>query len=215
MKKGGILPSFAGIAVTDRYAGYWSETWTGLAGHQACAAHLLRDLQDCAESYPASGWPEQAMRALRALIRAWHAARDHDLPAVPDDVRSPLELEFRRAVTVGLAAVRRVPGPRTALRQQPGRELLEFCRDHEGDVLRFARDTSIWPTNNLSERGVRPLKTQQKVSGRLTSDDVTQDRLDIRSYIDTARKHGLGALQALEQLMLGIAWTPPAQPASP
>jgi hypothetical protein len=55
MKKGGILPSFAGIAATDRYAGYRSETWTALAGHQACAAHLLRDLQDCAESYPARG----------------------------------------------------------------------------------------------------------------------------------------------------------------
>ncbi len=49
---------------------------------------------------------------------------------------------------------------------------------------------STTPSNNLSERGVRPLKTQQKISGRLTSDDVTQDRLDIRSYIDTARKHG-------------------------
>jgi len=53
----------------------------------------------------------------KRLIRGWHAARDHGLPAVPDDVRSPVELEFRRAVTVGLAAVRRVPGPRTAARQ--------------------------------------------------------------------------------------------------
>ena len=69
--------------------------------------------------------------------------------------------------------------------------------------------------NNLSERGVRPLKTQQKISGRLTSDDVTQDRLDIRGYIDTARKHGLGALEVLEQLMLGRPWMPPAQPISP
>jgi len=64
------------------------------------------------------------------------------------------------------------------------------------------------PTNNISERGVRPLKTQQKVSGRLTSDDVTQDRLDIRSYIDTAGKHGLSALEVLEQLMLGYSWMP-------
>ena len=60
-----------------------------------------------------------------------------------------------------------------------------------------------------------PLKTQQKISGRLTSDDVTQDRLDIRGYIDTARKHGLGALEVLEQLMLGNPWMPPAQPISP
>ena len=69
--------------------------------------------------------------------------------------------------------------------------------------------------NNISERGVRPLKTQQKVSGRLASDDVTQDRLDIRSYIDTARKHGLGAYGVLHQVMLGNPWLPPAQPISP
>jgi transposase len=215
MKKGGILPFFAGIVVSDRYQGYWSETWTAFAGHQACAAHLIRDFEDCAEAYPGSGWPQQAQRALRGLVRAWHAAREQGLPAVPGEVREPLELEFRRAVTFGLSAVPRVPGPKTTVKQKPGREMLEFCKAREADVLRFASDTSVWPTNNISERGVRPLKTQQKVSGRLTSDDVTQDRLDIRGYIDTARKHGLGALEVLEQLMLGRPWMPPAQPISP
>jgi transposase len=215
MKAGGILPFFAGIVVSDRYQGYFSATWATFAGHQACAAHLIRDFEDCAEAYPGSGWPEQAQRALRGLIRAWHAAREQDLPAIPDDIRQPLELEFRRAVTFGLSAVPRVPGPRTTVKQKPGREMLEFCRNREADVLRFASDTSVWPTNNISERGVRPLKTQQKISGRLTSDDTTQNRLDIRGYIDTARKHGLGALEVLEQLMLGHPWMPPAQPISP
>jgi transposase len=70
--------------------------------------------------------------------------------------------------------------------QHPGRDLLEFCRNRQGDVLRSAHDTRIWPTNNISERGVRPLKTQQKISGRLTSEQATQDRLAIRSYIDTS-----------------------------
>ena len=215
MKKGGILEFFAGIVVSDRYQGYFSETWENFAGHQACAAHILRDFEDCAETYPGSGWPQQAQRALRGLVRAWHAAREQGLPAVPAETREPLELEFRRAVTFGLSAVPRVPGPKNAVKQKPGRELLEFCRNREADVLRFACDTAVWPTNNISERGVRPLKTQQKVSGRLTSDDVTQDRLDIRGYIDTARKHGLGALEVLEQLMLGRPWMPPAQPISP
>ena len=86
----------------------------------------------------------------------------------------------------------RIPGPRNSAGQHPGRDLLEFCRDREDDVLRFTTDTRIWPTNNISERGVRPAKTQQKISGRLTSEDATQDRLDTRSYIDTARKHGHG-----------------------
>ena len=69
--------------------------------------------------------------------------------------------------------------------------------------------------NNISERGVRPNKTQQKISGRLTSEDATQDRLDIRSYIDTARKHGKNAMDVLHDLMLGRPWRPPAHASCP
>ena len=41
-----------------------------------------------------------------------------------------------------------------------------------------------------------------------TSDDGIQDRLDIRGYTDTARKHGLGAYEAMRQLMRGSPWLP-------
>jgi len=40
-----------------------------------------------------------------------------------------------------------------------GSDPLEFSRDREDDVLLFTTDTRIWPTNNISERGVRPTKT--------------------------------------------------------
>jgi transposase len=136
-------------------------------------------------------------------------------PPSPADVLKPLAHEFRHAVLVGLASVPRVPGPKNTTKQRPGRELLEFCRDRRDDVLRFATGTSIWPTNNISERGVRPLKTQQKISGRLASDDVTEDRLDIRGYIDTARKHGRNAFTVLCDLMTGNPWRPPVQVFSP
>jgi hypothetical protein len=215
MDNAGILPDFAGIVVSDRYQNYFSTRWEHIAGNQACLAHLLRDYEDCAESYPGAVWPAQAQRALRGMIRAWHAALDQGLPVIPGDVLTPLEHEFRHAVLAGLASVPRVPGPKNTVKQRPGRELLEFCRDRRADVLRFTADTRIWPTNNISERGVRPLKTQQKISGRLASDDVTQDRLDIRSYIDTARKHGQNAMEVLHQLMLGTPWRPPAQALSP
>ena len=77
------------------------------------------------------------MRSLRGLIHAWYAARQEGLAAISDGDREPLETEFRRAVTVGLAAVSRVPGPKNQVRQQPGRELLEFCKTRQADVLRF------------------------------------------------------------------------------
>jgi hypothetical protein len=205
----GILPDFAGIAVTDRYGNYFHATWKNISGHQACIAHILRDLQDCAEAYPGTVWPAQAREALRNLIHARNQASAAGLAAVPAAAREPLERLFRRAITVALADVPRVPGPKNSTKQHPGRDMLEFCRDREADVLRFTTDTDVWPTNNISESGLRPSKTQQKISGRLTSDDTTQDRLDIRSYIDTARKHGCDVLDVLHALFTGNPWTPP------
>jgi len=46
-----------------------------------------------------------------------------------------------------------------------GCDSLEFSRDREDDVLLFTTDTRIWPTNNISERGVRPTKTTRTRSG--------------------------------------------------
>src|SRR5262249_5623126 len=98
-------------------------------------------------------------------------------PALPPSPRLP-------AVTAGLPALPRQPtGP-----QPPGRTLLELLHDGADDVLRFTHDTRIPPTNNQAERDLRPHKTQQKISGRLTSEPTTRHRLAIRSYLSTAAK---------------------------
>jgi transposase len=205
----GILPGFTGIAVHDRYQNYDNPAWTQLGGHQACCAHLLRDFTDAAEAHPGAVWPEQAQRALRGLIHAFNQARDTGQAQIAPLIRDPLISSLRHAIRVGLSDVRPIPGPRGSTAQLPGRVLLEFCRDREGDVLRFTTDTRVWPTNNISERGLRPVKTQQKISGRLTSEETTQDRLDIRGYIDTIRKHGADVLTGIRDALTGVAWRPP------
>jgi transposase len=205
----GILPGFAGIAVHDRYQNYYNAEWKQLAGHQACASHLLRDFTDAAEAHPGAVWPEQAQRALRGLIHAFNQARDAGQTEIAPLIREPLIREFRHAIRVGLSEVRPNPGPRSCTAQPLGRALLEFCRDREDDVLRFTTDTRIWPTNNISERSPRPAKTQQKISGRLTSELVTQDRLDIRGYIDTIRKHRENVLTGIRNALTGNPWRPP------
>jgi transposase len=205
----GILPAFQGVVVSDRYQNYFHDGWQH-AGNQACCSHLIRDFEDAAECWPDAIWPVQAQRALRGLIRAWHAARERGQPEIPPPIRDPLIREFRHAMLAGCSDVPRIPGPKHATAQHPGRDLLEFCRDRQGDVLRFCHDTRIWPTNNISERGLRPVKTQQKISGRLTSQDITQARLDIRSYIDTARKHGQNVMTVLRAAMTGTPWKPPS-----
>ena len=169
----------------------------------------MRDFTAAAEAYPGAVWPEQAQRALRGLIHAFNQARDAGHTAIAAPVAEPLISEFRHAIRVGLSEVRPNPGPRSSTAQPPGRTLLEFCRDREDDVLRFTTDTRIWPTNNISERSLRPTKTQQKISGRLTSAETTQDRLDIRSYIDTLCKHGANVMSGIRAALTANSWRPP------
>jgi transposase len=120
------------VVVHDRYANY--DHFEGIS-HQLCTAHLLRDIEDAAQTYPGAIWPGQIADSLRALIHAASVARREGHSAVPGDAAAEDLKLFRRGVTVGLSQVRRVPGGRK-VKQPPALMLLECLRDREADVLR-------------------------------------------------------------------------------
>ena len=192
------------VVVHDRYVNY--DSFSGIS-HQLCCQHLLRDLEDAAQSYPDAIWPGQIADALRGLIHAANMARGQGLAAVPAEMTAEHLKLFRRGVTVGLSEVRRVPGAKS--KQPPARTLLECLRHREADVLRFLTDTAIPPTSNQAERDLRPSKTQQKISGRLRSEKTTRDRYAIRGYASTAVKHGIAVFTAIRDALAGNPWIPP------
>ncbi len=198
-----VLPGLSGtVVVHDRYQNY--DAIPGLI-HQLCAQHILRDLAGAAETCPSAHWPVQASQALQGLIHAANTARAQGLPAIPGDIAAPLTHAFKHGVLVGLSQVPRVLGRK----QQPRRDLLECLRDRQADVLRFTTDLRIPPTSNQAERDLRPAKTQQKISGRLRSEQATRDRYAIRGYISTAAKHGAHVLTAIHDALAGSPWMPP------
>lgn len=67
-----VFPDLSGTVVHDRYACY--DSFTDVS-HQLCAAHILRDLEDAAETYPDAIWPGQIASNLRALIHQANLAR--------------------------------------------------------------------------------------------------------------------------------------------
>jgi transposase len=200
-----VFPDLSGAAlVHDRYQNY--DAIRGVL-HQLCTQHILRDLEDAAQSYPDAIWPGQASGALRTLIHAANTARGKGLAAVPaEEIAADLHL-FRNAVRVGLSEIRKVPGAKA--KQKPGRSLLDCLDKREDDVLRFLTDTRIPPTSNQAERDLRPSKTQQKISGRLRSETATRHRYAIRGYLDTARKHGEPVITVIRDALAGSPWMPP------
>ncbi len=205
------LGDLTGVVVHDRYQNYDSAVFAGLV-HQLCTAHILRDLADAAECYPHAQWPTQIADALRDLVHATNTARRTGQAGIDEHLRQARLDWIRAGVAVGLSEADRNPNPKG--KQPPGRCLLEMLRDRLGDVVRFAHDLKVPPTSNQAERDLRPAKTQQKISGRLTSDDVTRDRYRVYGYLSTAAKHGVDQLAALRDAILGRPWMPaPPAPA--
>jgi hypothetical protein len=144
------------------------------------------------------------------LIHAANTARAAGQPAIDDELRDTRLGWIRAGIAVGLSEVPRNPGGRNA-KQPAGRALLEALRDRLDDGVRFAYDLKVPPTSNQAERDLRPAKTQQKISGRLTSETVARARYRIRGYVSTAAKHGIDQLAALRDAICGNPWTPPAR----
>lgn len=192
------------IVVHDRYNLYDNKAFTGIV-HQLCTQHLLRDLAGAGETYPDAVWPAQIADALRGLIHATNTAREVGAEAIDPKVRATLMHTLKHGVLAGLSATAS-HGDRPG--EAKARALLEVFRDRPGDILRFVDDLTVPPTSNDAERGLRPSKIQQKISGRLTSLARTVDRYRIAGYLTTAAQHGRDQFTALLDTFHGHVWIP-------
>jgi hypothetical protein len=127
------------VVVHDRYVNY--DLIDGIS-HQLCIAHLLRDIEDAAQTCPEAKWPAQVAEHLRGLIHQANLARDKGLASVPGNAIAEHLRLFRNGVNVGLSEIRRIPGGKK-VKQPPALHLLECLRDRQADVLRFLTGTAI------------------------------------------------------------------------
>ena len=198
-----VLPGFRGTLVHDSlslYAGYPD------AAHQLCGAHLIRELTAAEQDHPKQKWQQQIRWALAGLNRQARRVRCGDAAEITPEALLFYQRHYHQGVAAGLALHPRAEGRK----QSPARNLLERLRDQAGDVLRFADHPKQVPfTNNTGERALRPVKTQVKISGCHQSDTGAAAWLAVRSYLDSARKHGMSAFEAIHRAFTGNLWMPP------
>lgn len=198
----GVLPDYDGVIVRDALAVYDGPAYAQ-ARHALCSAHLLRELAAAAEDNPGQVWPAQARDALLALNRLAVAARDAADQVDADKVAEHVQW-FDRAIAVGLAQNPAASGRK----QSPSRNLLLRMQKRRTDYLRFIGDLAVPFTNNGSERDLRPVKTQQKISGSHRTPTGASNWATIRSYISTLRKQHQDVLTRLRDARSGNTWIP-------
>lgn len=82
------------------------------------------------------------------------------------------------------------------------------------DLKKYKKNYLLWcykfiipSTNNNSERNIRPVKSKLKISGGFKNIKYAEYYANIRSYIETCKRHGINIINACEKLMQGTPYT--------
>jgi transposase len=202
---GGVLPGYTGTIVRDGYKGYQHLTD---ALHAWCGAHGLRDLAGLYRFDPEGQlWARSMADLLIDANAAATAARAAGQASLTGEQLARIRSWYRGAVAKGLAD----NTGKTSQIAADGRTLARRFRDHEDMILRFATDLAVGFTSNQAERDVRPVKVAQRTSGGTWRTLAgLADFAIVRSYLSTAAKWGIDALDALTWLFETGPWLPPA-----
>lgn len=207
MRAAGILPQFQGTAVHDHWIPYLA---FDQCQHAFCNAHHLRELQFMVEQYQ-QAWAAD-MTQLLCTIKQEVDAAPPNATALPDDRRTFYNAEYDQLIAQGLAANPPAEHPAVSTRgrpkQAPPKNLLDRLQTHKAGVLAFMADFRIPFDNNLAERDVRMIKVKQKVSGAFRTKNGADTFCALRTYISTARKQGINAIDALFNAFLGQPFLP-------
>ena len=203
----GVLPAFGGVAVHDGWAPYRQFTE---ALHALCGAHHLRELLAAEEQGQA--WALGMGCLLLDTKEIVEQAKSDGHELLSAEVLAELHASYRELIALGYEENPSLTGEQTGRRPKRAKaqNLLLRLDEREDEVLRFATDFRVPFDNNLSERDLRMVKLQQKISGCWRTSEGADRFLAIRSYLSTARKHGKRPIEVLCKLAAGEPWLPQA-----
>ena len=204
----GILPDFCGRAVHD----FWKSYFGYDCQHGLCNAHHLRELIFVNEQHQ-QDWAHQMSDCLLDIKDAVEGAKVNTDHLEPEQLKN-FETRYQRILDAGYAQNPLPPLPPGAKKKRgrrkktKARNLLERLDYHRCEALAFMYDFSVPFDNNLAERDLRMMKLQQKISGSFRTEEGAKTFCRIRSYISTARKNAVGAMDALTRLFQGNPFVP-------
>ena len=155
--------------------------------HQLCLAHQLRNLQAVVDRYPSSFWPRAMQAMFRSAIHSYNQ-RDHLSPP-----------EFQ-------AQVQRIEGIcdrllKRKLEQPEAKRLLKRYHKYRDCLFVFLHRIDVSPTNNVSERNLRPSVVHRKVMGCFRSGWGARAYAALASVIATAALKGVSPFVAIQSLL--------------
>jgi transposase len=151
-------------------------------GHQVCLAHLIRDVQYAQDAGDAIFAP--GMKGLLKRACALGRRRDRLADSTLKVYEADLEKRLDRLLALQPVA-------------SAGKKMQRVIKRFRQHLLVFMANRHIEPTNNGSERALRPCAVYRKITNGFRSEWGARLYADIRSVVETAPRRGLRAIDAI------------------
>jgi transposase len=171
--------------VSDRLASQMG--WARIE-HQVCLAHLLRDAQFAIDAGDIAFAP--GMHALLKKACAIARRRDQLTDATLRSHAYRLDAKLNALLKI-------------APHGKEGEKLQRMVKKFRRHFFVFVTNRALPPTNNGSERAIRPCVVFRKVTNCFRSEWGAKLYADIRSVLETARRRDIGSLHAIRLTLNG------------
>jgi transposase len=158
-------------------------------GHQVCLAHLIRDARYLMEA----GDTVIAPAFIGVLKRACAIGRRR--PDLADATLKAYQADMERRIDAILAK---------APLHDAGHKTIRLIKKVRTHLFVFLANREVTPTNNGSERAVRPCAIYRKITNGFRSEWGAHFYADLRSAVETGRRRAVRAIDAIRLTLEGM-----------
>lgn len=169
-----------------------------------CNAHLLRDLEKVSKNIPERSWSKKLKEHIQNYDHLRNEKISQNLKSFTEEEINEYFIKLDKYLLLGLEENNQNSKPYYSKEEKT---LIERIIEYRDNYTYWILDFGIPFTNNLSERGLRGIKSKMKVSGQFQNIDNAKYYANIRSYIETCHRNGINEIQALKRLILDNPYT--------
>lgn len=191
-----LIPSdYQGVMTTDRGKSYDAEA-LGTVRQNKCVFHIRRNLQSTLATQPpaAHAFGKSLLKIIQQALALWKAYQADQVSlaefgATAASLKARLTYQLRER----------------PMRDRDNQRLLYGLGvlDDQGHLLRFLDDPRIEPTNNRSERALRPAVIARKVSQCSKNEAGAETHAGFMSVLQTLKRRGMDVIEGLTGIMQG------------
>lgn len=169
-----------------------------------CNQHLERDLQKITDDNPGHTWSAKLKAHISSTIKERKERIQKGAESFPDGYVKKFKAKVKKLLQKG---GKENANSKNTYAAPFENTVLIRIEKYMDNYFRWVEDFNLPTTDNLSERGLRGIKSHMKISGQFDSEKTAGYYATVKTYVETCRKNNINEMEALSRLCSGNPYT--------